>query len=171
MFERLTDDDWATNELPEVFAMLGPTTLPHLQTFLATTEKDDLARVSAAKAIERIGQRHQAAAGACVGILNDQLALHGAQPPHVNGFLIANLVHLNATETIETIRDAFNRNNVDYSIIGDVEEVQLELGLCTERSTPRPNAGSLDRPALDETAATPSAMASQNRSQRTLSLR
>ena len=140
LVEELQDDDWASAELPDVFGMLGEPTLKDLQEFLADTEKDPMARVTAAEAIERVGFRHSAARDTCVKILEGQLTHHVTQPPHLNGFIIANLIHLTATEAIDVIRDAFEGGNVDLSIAGDLEEVELELGVRTERSTPRPKS-------------------------------
>lgn len=140
LMEQLQHDDWAIRELPDVFAMLGPATLHDLQTFLADSRRDDLARVSAAEAIKRVGLRHEGTRDTCAFIIQHQLTHHQCQQPHVNGFLVADLIHLNATEAIETIREAFRQNNVDVSIIGDAEEVELWFGLRTQRSTPRPKS-------------------------------
>ena len=51
--------------------------------------------------------------------------------PIFNGFLISNLVDLQAVETINLIEQAFKANHVDTSIMGDWEDVQVELGLKT----------------------------------------
>lgn len=55
------------------------------------------------------------------------------------GIVICVLIDLKATEAIDTIREAFNRNYVDISISGDLEDVEIALGLRAKRDTPKPN--------------------------------
>ena len=43
-----------------------------------------------------------------------------------------------AVEAIDAIRDAFRRDAVDISIAGDVEDVEIALGLRAGRATPAP---------------------------------
>ena len=50
--------------------------------------------------------------------------------------MIGNLVDLKAVESISSIRRAFEKNCVDFTILGDVEDVEIELGLRKRRSTP-----------------------------------
>ena len=56
--------------------------------------------------------------------------------PSPSGFLISGLLDLEAEEAIESIAAAFKRNVVDCSIAGDLEDVEIALGLRQERETP-----------------------------------
>ncbi|OQK17613.1 hypothetical protein AU255_07030 [Methyloprofundus sedimenti] len=53
--------------------------------------------------------------------------------------VICALIELEATEAIEPIRDAFNRDRVNIGIPGDLEDVEIALGLRNKRDTPKPN--------------------------------
>lgn len=75
---------------------------------------------------------------ACVGIPVRQLEKFETDGPLLNAFLISGLIDIDATEAIGLIRHAFSRDRVDLSIVGDIEEVEIEMGLRTYRSTPRP---------------------------------
>jgi hypothetical protein len=84
--------------------------------------------------------------------LTDQLR-QADQDPSLNAFLINSLVALRAVEAAPVIEAAFAANAVDLSIQGDWEEVQIKLGLLTQRLTPRPRSwlpafltGPLDTP-------------------------
>lgn len=48
-------------------------------------------------------------------------------PPDFNGFLLANLLNLHATESAETIERAYAANLIDDSICGDWYEVREVL--------------------------------------------
>jgi len=82
---------------------------------------------------------------ACVGIPVRQLEKFETDGPLLNAFLISGLIDIDATEAIGLIRHAFSRDRVDLSIVGDIEEVEIEMGLRTRRSTPRPRFDLLDR--------------------------
>jgi len=60
----------------------------------------------------------------------------GENDPELNGFLVSYLVDLGAVESISCIQAAFEKECVDFSIIGDLEDVEIHLGLREERSTP-----------------------------------
>jgi hypothetical protein len=61
----------------------------------------------------------------------------------LNGLLIADLLDLNATEVIDDIRQLFAKKCVDITCAGDLEEVEIELGFRTERTTPKPDYAKL----------------------------
>ena len=59
------------------------------------------------------------------------------------GLLICYLLDIDAKETINDIRQLFKKGCVDITCAGDLEEVEIELGFRTERSTPKPNLAQL----------------------------
>jgi preprotein translocase subunit SecA len=46
---------------------------------------------------------------------------------------------LQAVEAIEVIRGAFRRKSVDLAIAGDIEDVEIAMGLRERRATPAPS--------------------------------
>ncbi|MDQ6962538.1 MAG: SEC-C metal-binding domain-containing protein [Mariprofundaceae bacterium] len=58
-----------------------------------------------------------------------------------------------AVEALPTIRDAFEQKCVDYSISGDIENVEINFGIREERSTPYrefPQVPSINQPIIRE---------------------
>ena len=58
--------------------------------------------------------------------------------PALNGFLILGLVDLGALEAIDLIRRAYTMECVDLSVLGDVEDAEIEMGIRDRRATPPP---------------------------------
>ena len=137
-------DDWVAEEIPEVFKMLGPESIPAIQHYIETNEDEVWANVCAFHCLEKIGNEYEDSRAECVEILTNQLKNCEEFDETYNAFLISYLIDLKAIEVIEIITEAFNKDVVDLSVCGDLEEVEIELGLKTERTTPRPNFGLFD---------------------------
>ncbi len=59
---------------------------------------------------------------------------------HNNGFLILGLLDIGkAKKHYALVKEAFDTNNVDESIVGDLEEFEIEIGVRTERETKKYN--------------------------------
>lgn len=135
------DDDWIAEELPLVFKMLGPKTIPTIQNYITTNTDDVFANITALHCLEMIGNEYADSRSKCINILSNELKECEQFDPTYNAFLASYLVDLNAVEVIEIIAEAFEKNVVDLTVAGDFEDVEIALGLKTERSTPRPNFG------------------------------
>jgi hypothetical protein len=133
------DDDWAGEELPKIFGMIGSAAIPALRDYLADPSHDLWARVAAAESLGKIGQQHPDARDECVAVLAEQLEQFADLDPTLNAFIINSLVDLKAVEAAPVIERAFAADCVDLSILGDWEEAQIALGLLQERQTPRPH--------------------------------
>ena len=129
LFEPLVENDWAMEELPAVLGMIGPAALPALTAYIADSSYDEDARISAISSVEKIGTRWPEARPVCVAFLMKQLELFTENEPEVNGFLILALVELQATEAAPLMEQAFAAERVDPIVIGEWEDVQVELGL------------------------------------------
>src|SRR6266702_6013884 len=131
LFEALDDSDWVTEELPEVFAMIGPAALPALAAYIADVSHDVEARFSAIPSVEKIGTRWPEARSASVALLMEQLERFAENEPEINGFLVLGLVELHAAEAASLIERAFASRRVDLTIMGDWVDAQVELGLLS----------------------------------------
>ena len=134
------DDDWVSEEYPKVFVLIGPQAIPELSSYLSTGY-GLYARICVANGITNIGNEHPESREICVEILTKQLAEYFHNNEALNGFLISYLVKLEAVGSIDVIREAFQNECVEYNIIGDIEEVEIRLGLRVNRSTPSPMFG------------------------------
>ena len=138
LFHELIDSDWASEELPEVYGLIGPSALPALARYVAEPSHGLWPRLAAAHGLERIAVHHPTARPNCVATLRNQLEQFPTNEPEVNGFLISYLVDLKAIEAAPLIERAFAADRVDLSIVGDWEDAQVALGLRAARETPRP---------------------------------
>lgn len=132
LFATQEDSEWVIEEVPEVLAMIGPSALPALATFIADIASySDSARISAISGVKHIGMRWPEARLACVALLMKQLELFAENEPDVNGFLIMGLTDLHAIEAAPLIERAFAADSVDLFVMGDWDDVQVELGLLS----------------------------------------
>ena len=138
LFAQLEHDDWIPEELPVVFSMIGPEALPTLERFLADNDVKESCRLSVPPCVVRMAEDHPDARETCLEVLVRQLQKFETNGPVLNGFIIASLLDLGAASAIGLIREAFAKDQVDLSIVGDVEDAEMALGLRTSRSTPPP---------------------------------
>jgi hypothetical protein len=131
LLDPLVENDWVTEELPAVLGLIGPAALPALAAYIADTAPDEDARISAITSVEKIGTRWPEARPACVALLVERLEQFAINEPEVNGFLVLALVKLQATEAAPLMEWAFAAKRVDPNVMGDWEDVQVELGLKT----------------------------------------
>jgi hypothetical protein len=137
LFHELEDVDWAYDELPEVYGMIGREAIPALARYLDDASHGLWPRVTAAFSLERIAAGDPSARDECVTILSRQLERFTKNDPTLNGFLTSYLVDLRAVEAAPVMERAFAADRVDLSILGDWEDAQVRLGLKTTRETPR----------------------------------
>jgi hypothetical protein len=153
LFHELEDSDWVSEELPQVYGMIGREAIPALARYLDDASHGLWPHVTAAFSLERIAAGDPSARGECVTILSRQLERFTENDPSLNGFLISYLVDLRAVEAAPSMERAFAADRVDLSILGDWEDVQVELGLKAARKTPRtyePLFPIFDAPERDE---------------------
>lgn len=132
------DDDWISEDFPDVFAMIGPPAIASLAEYLAAPGHGVFADVCAGRSLEKIGNAHPERRERCIEILTEQLRRYAQNDPMLNGFLVSDLLDLHAVESLDVIRDAFNQDCVDISILGDLEDAEIELGVRMQRATPPP---------------------------------
>ena len=131
-------DEPAAEEIPQVLGMIGPPSIPHIAAYLGDPLNTAVHESAAIDGIRHIVQRHPQCRGECIGILTRMLEGNSSERRLANGFAVSVLIDFRAIEAIDLIRDAFQRDVIDISIAGDIEDVELDLGLRTRRSTPRP---------------------------------
>ena len=136
--DKLPDDDWLSSDLAEIAILIGPEALPLLAVYLADEGKDEYNLVDVAEAINQLGQSDPSIKDECVRLLCGQLERFERNTPLLNGMLVSDLLDLKALDSFDTIRRAYVADAVDISICGDLEDVEIELGLRSERSTPPP---------------------------------
>ncbi len=132
------DDDWSIDEIPQALGLIGAAAIDPLQPLLADRELYFYARIAAAEGLVKIATYHPSARARVVAILAQQLQNFANEEREFNAFMISSLLNLQAVEAAPVMEHAFAADKVDWAIQGDWEEVQIALGLLTERVTPKP---------------------------------
>lgn len=131
------DDEWAQEEMPEVFAQIGPAALPALAAYLAEATHGTYASATAGTALREIGARYPETREAGVAALVARLEHFEQNDEGLNAFLVSDLIDLEAREAAPLMERAFAGERVDEMVCGDWEDVQIALGLKAEREHPR----------------------------------
>lgn len=129
------DDDWIGEDADEVFALIGPVAIGPIAEYLRDDTNGLYARVEAAKSLHAIGKTYPEKREDCASVLASVLENYEKNDEGLNGFIVYDLVRLRAVVHIALIERAFKTGNVDEMIMGDFEDVQVELGLLQERIT------------------------------------
>jgi hypothetical protein len=153
LFDRLEYDDWVNEEIPGVFGMIGPAALPVLAEYIADLSHNDSSRISAIAGIENIGKRWPDAKGESITLLEKRLKRFEENEPDVNGFIVEALVELGARETAPVIERAFDEGYVDPIVMGDWDDVQVELGLKSAEEVAQKRASNRGERQLPSTSA------------------
>lgn len=120
-------EEWLWDELPEAFGQIGAKALPALAQRL---QKASPAQLTLLGCVEHIARNDPDARTDCVNIITGLLAHAATNEPDFNGFLIAALMDMDvAKDHLGLIEATFATDNVDLSIAGDWDDVQVELGL------------------------------------------
>lgn len=142
-FNRLCDDDLALTELPCVVGMIGPAAIPALVLHWQQTDKDEFNQIMALDALYEIVRLHPASRTRVMTTYREYMLKPNTSLRVLNGLLMGRLMDLKAIEAIDEIRQLYALGCVDISCAGDLEEVEIALGLRTTRLSPRPNYAQL----------------------------
>ncbi len=138
LLESMLDSDWVREDLPRVYALLGTGAIGPLAAYLEQTGHGEWARIMVGQCLQNIAEQHPEVRDQCVATLTERLKQSNEDEVEINAFLIDYLVNLHAVESLPVIRAAFEADAVEIFVTGDLEDVEIELGVRTERSTPRP---------------------------------
>jgi Protein of unknown function (DUF1186) len=142
-------DEWVSEELPEVFGLIGPTVIPPLMACLADPNQETWPKITAGSAFVSLARHHPDQRSAAVEALTTALAAFADNGAELNSFLICDLLDLNAVEAASTIEQAFAADAVDFAFAGDWDEVQVALGLKTREEVPKRNWLSFEEPSRE----------------------
>jgi hypothetical protein len=125
----LDNDEWCDEELPYVFGMIGESSLPPLARYLTDSSRSESSRVTAACCLDEVAKVHEQEKEKCVALFCSQLEKFEIKTPELNGILIWFLMRYKAVESFPIIKEAYERDCVDVSIIGDLANVEYEFGM------------------------------------------
>lgn len=135
MFHKMEHNHLVDEEVPEVFAEFGGAALPALEKYLNTKTHHDDARISAAACIKEIGSVNKKERDKCIQILKSALEKFEDNSAELNGFLVWYLIDLQAREAFPVIKEAYERNCVDKSLVGEISNVEYLLKMTDKKPT------------------------------------
>lgn len=125
------DNDWFMEELPVIFGLIGPASIPALTDYLNSTRTSLWSKVAASGGLEQIASYYPEHRNECISLLTEALSHHQQQPPELNGNLVSRLLDLQAVESVDVIEKAYKEGPMDEMVCGSWARVQIELGLAT----------------------------------------
>ncbi|WNZ22886.1 DUF1186 domain-containing protein [Leptolyngbya sp. NK1-12] len=131
VFNQMEDSDWFREEMPAVFALIGPAVLAPVKDFLANPENAFYCRWTAANILVKLGKAHPEVRQDCIVALVERLEQFSKNSREFNGMIISCLIDLQAQDTAPQIERAYAAKWVDVSICGDWIDVQRDLGLIS----------------------------------------
>jgi hypothetical protein len=132
------ESDWCSEEIPKILGRIGEKAIEPTRSYLTDSSKSEDLRSVLPNVFTEIVKNYPEYREQCVAILTELLPQIHQKDSTLAGLTIAELMDMNAVESIGTIREAFQRGCVDISIVGDIEDFEIEFGLRKQRSTPRP---------------------------------
>ncbi len=121
-------DNWVSEELPQIYALIGPAAIPALAAYLADSSHEIYSRGYTVDGLELIGKWHPESRLECIAALSKQLEAFEENDYELNAFLISSLAHLKAVETLPLIERAFEADRVDEFVI-NLDDVLVGFGL------------------------------------------
>jgi hypothetical protein len=152
LLQREIGNDFVFGEVPAVLGMIGPAALPGATLLLFDETVDEELRIAAAAVVTAVGMEYPERRDEAVALLAKQLEDWADQTRPLNAFLVSGLVDLQATESAPLMKAAFAAGAVDLEVNGDWEDVQVDLGLIEERTTPPPALFGRIDPASEQAA-------------------
>ena len=129
-------DQLFDEELPKAIVLMEESAIPVLKQYLFDDGREENARSNALSSLEAICLTHRQE---CLEVFSELLQQSDQSCKSLAGLTICALIGLKATEMIEAIRDVFKRDCVNIAIPGDLEDVEIALGLRSKRDTPKPD--------------------------------
>ncbi len=121
--------DWIREELPDVLAQIGPAAVESLKTFAVDRTHNLYGRSAACNSLVHIAQSHCETRQEVIDFLRAFLPAYPDERPEdetFRGFVVSDLLDLNAKDAYPDIEAAYVEDRVDEMIVG-LDDVQREL--------------------------------------------
>lgn len=138
-FDRLCHHDAALSELCIAVGMIGPAAIPPLAQHFLESDSEEFSRVLALDSLYEVAHQHPSTRDQVLVIYRAYVATLDTALLSLNTLLLGRLMALHATEAIAEIRQLFAMDCIDLTFAGDLEDVEIEMGLRDERETPKPD--------------------------------
>jgi hypothetical protein len=125
------DYDWCWEEIPDVYGLIGAEAIDPLDELLSAKIHYN-SKISLVSGVGKIVKTFPELRDRGVAVLTQQLSNYKNHHRSVNGSLIAELLDLNALESVPVMEEAYKAKKVDEMFVGSWARVQIDLGLKQE---------------------------------------
>jgi hypothetical protein len=125
---RQESDDWSFAELPLVYSLIGPVSIPVLAAFLGSSEAL-CPKMYALRCLEHIVKRHPSAHEACTQAVVSCLEQFQKNNPEFNGLLTTTLIELQAKDAAPLIQEAYESDFLEEGLYESWQEAGEALGV------------------------------------------
>lgn len=137
-------NDFMISELPVALSMIGqPARSAVVEALLGGNAAEGQKKLAAA-ALGEMALRQPEQRGDVIEVFRQYLQSPDPDSPVHNGLLVCHLLDLKAIELLDELRAFYKNDYADISITGDIEDVEIELGVRKTRTTPKPKLDFLD---------------------------
>ena len=140
MLDKSVDDDWAADEVPVVLAMIGKPAMASVAKILQDNDAEESNRIAASKSLSEMIARHPELREEVLAQFRSYLVKPDIEEERLNGFVVSNLKDCKAVELMTEIRGLFRVDCLDQGITGDIEDVEIAVGLRDRRSNSKPKS-------------------------------
>lgn len=137
------EDQWALFEIPLVMGMIGSPAIEPLAKYSKEKHHSEFALAAALEALKEIAVTKPHYRTDVLEVYRQYMSKPYVSMSALNGLLMCFLSDLNAKELIDEIRFMYEQDCIDISVIGDLEDMEIELGFRTNRITPELDYGAL----------------------------
>jgi hypothetical protein len=131
-----SESDLINEGLADALEIFGAPVIEALAAFMNEPGHSLAGYVSASEVLAHIGMEHAENHEHITQIITSALeSNYEENEEEVNGYWISDLLDLGAKNSYPIIKKAFEADKVDVTIVGDLEDVELEWGLRGEQET------------------------------------
>ncbi len=131
-------DDWISEDYPHVFEKIGRAAVPHLERFLLDRTRGEFSRMCAVGSLERLMIGHPDIRDRVIDLCATIVRRADREFPTVVADCIWVLATGKAVEHAAIMERAYALGRVDESMCGDLEDMQVRMGVIPHRITPHP---------------------------------
>lgn len=124
------------SEVAVALGMIGKPAMAQIAKMLLDETEEENQKKTAAETLSAIAQDSPELREEVIHHFRQYLQSPNPDYSVHNGLLVSHLIDIEAVELIEEIRDLYEKGYADLGIAGDIEDVEIDLGLREERSTP-----------------------------------
>lgn len=140
------DNDFLIESMPNFFGDMGVNAIEILKEHIRSRDEVQLILFEVFK---HILEKHPEEEDLISSFLIDYLNTTKSDSLHITFGLLA-LVDCSGAKHIEFIREIFKTKDIDYSIFGDIESIEIRLGLREKRDTPLAGFWSFDEDEYED---------------------